>query len=93
MLAPQFSNDDSHLLGLGGGEHSRPTTSMCPVRPNDTPTWEFCGTAGKQETCFLLVLLRGQDSTWSCWQLSCHLEVEILRKELTQRKREWRKLS
>lgn len=75
MPAPQLSNEDSYLLSLGGGEHSPSTTSMCPVRSNETPTWELCGTAGKEESHFLLVLLRGQDSTWSCWQPPCHHEV------------------
>lgn len=64
--------------------------SMYPIRPDETPTWEFCGTAGKEEICFLLALLRGQDSMWSCWQ-PLYCEVKHLRKELTQRKREMEK--
>lgn len=91
MLAWQLSNDDSHLLGLRGGEHSRPTASMYPIRPNETPTWEFCGTAGKEEICFLLSLLRGQDSMWSCWQPFCIVKWSVWERSSPRGSGRWRK--
>lgn len=75
-------NDDGYLWGPGEREHSRPVPNHIYI-----PTWEFCGTAGRGRICFLLELFRKQDSMWSCWQPSCHPEVEILGKEPTQRKR------